>query len=364
MDFDQDYIEKWTKETQKARKKENPEEKKKSLYSLIYHIESKIGEYIEQCEDFIDICVDSKPEENIESIEEKYLVIKYDFKFYKSFVYTFDWDKFLNKSLFGMSNPWSFLMTCVWVCSYFFDRTTRYIDFTPEKELEFEDFLEDYAYINSSNPNVVYEIVPGTLSDEPKEIVECCQGGSYRLYHNVKDSNAFDICYTIQANLYYNGEPILIYRELSTVFQAIFLYIVIKKELNYIDEKLDAEKKVRLSKFEDEDSFDENNTVKKTATSSRRKNEPFYTLIQYPDKDKLLKRLHELIDGKGGKAVAEVLFCAYDIKKYLSDRPTEYQVRQEFSKIKGTWKAIEKYLNSSYLAQLRENNNVVIFFDE
>lgn len=70
----------------------------------------------------------------------------------------------------------------------------------------------------------------------------------------------------------------------------------------------------------------------------------FKGLIQYEDKDKLLKRLHALIDGNSGKRVGLVLNRAY-YDKLISHIPTQEEFKSEF-KLIGSWQAIHKYTSN------------------
>lgn len=67
----------------------------------------------------------------------------------------------------------------------------------------------------------------------------------------------------------------------------------------------------------------------------------FRGLIQYEDKEKLLKRLHSLIDGNKGKRVGLVLNRAY-FDKLITAIPTQGEFKSEFELI-GTWQGIYKY---------------------
>ena len=86
----------------------------------------------------------------------------------------------------------------------------------------------------------------------------------------------------------------------------------------------------------------------------------FRDIIQYPDKDKLLERLHELIDGKGGADVGAVLLNAYSIKPYLTGKPTQAEFKSEFE-LRGTWQAISNYMNENSEKALAKANRIVIF---
>lgn len=68
----------------------------------------------------------------------------------------------------------------------------------------------------------------------------------------------------------------------------------------------------------------------------------FRDIIQYQDKEKLLERLHCLIDGKGGKDVGVVLVRAKYIDHYLTRYPYKKEFESEF-KFVGSWSGISNY---------------------
>ena len=68
----------------------------------------------------------------------------------------------------------------------------------------------------------------------------------------------------------------------------------------------------------------------------------FADIVQYHDKEQLIKRLHELIDGKGGADVGSVLFKASE-DRLLTRVPTQAEFKSEFTLI-GGWSAIHNYM--------------------
>ncbi|WP_281696051.1 hypothetical protein [Bacteroides clarus] len=79
----------------------------------------------------------------------------------------------------------------------------------------------------------------------------------------------------------------------------------------------------------------------------------FRNIIQYEDKEKLLNRLHFLIDGKRGADVGAILLQA-KVEGYLMRTPNRAEFENEFGKLtddenstaKSKWEAIRKYLDS------------------
>lgn len=88
-------------------------------------------------------------------------------------------------------------------------------------------------------------------------------------------------------------------------------------------------------------------------------NRCFRNIIQYENKEKLLKRLHSLIDGKWGADVGSVLLSAR-LNNYLTRNPTQAEFKSEFELI-GTWSAITNYMNDNNQNALDRANKIVIF---
>lgn len=85
----------------------------------------------------------------------------------------------------------------------------------------------------------------------------------------------------------------------------------------------------------------------------------FRNIIQYEDKDRLLNRLHELIDGKSGAGVGAVLLKAKK-EGHLTKCPNEKEYVSEFTLV-GSWAAIKKYLNPNTPTAESNADNIVIF---
>lgn len=86
----------------------------------------------------------------------------------------------------------------------------------------------------------------------------------------------------------------------------------------------------------------------------------FSDIIQYPDKEKLLKRLHELIDGKSGADVGCVILAA-KLNNYIIRNPKRKEFESEFEII-GSWTAITNYFSESNNALDRANK--IVLFEE
>ena len=88
----------------------------------------------------------------------------------------------------------------------------------------------------------------------------------------------------------------------------------------------------------------------------------FHHLILHPEPKKLLRRLHQLIDGKSGAAVGAVLLHA-QLKGYLSKVPTRAQFESEFT-LNGGWNAIQNYMNDNNEKAWFKANKIIIFKGE
>lgn len=102
-----------------------------------------------------------------------------------------------------------------------------------------------------------------------------------------------------------------------------------------------------------------NGTKTAKKKNSTKKQPKFSDIIQYEDKDKLLKRLHELIDGKSGADVGAVLLKALQ-EKFITRRPYQGEFESEFQLI-GSWGAISNYMDGESNKAILKAENIVIF---
>lgn len=85
----------------------------------------------------------------------------------------------------------------------------------------------------------------------------------------------------------------------------------------------------------------------------------FHQIIQCEEPQKLLDRLHHLIDGRKGADVGCVLLkCVQD--GYLTRKPKQKEFESEFTLI-GGWKAIHNYMNDNDENALDRANRIIIF---
>ena len=93
--------------------------------------------------------------------------------------------------------------------------------------------------------------------------------------------------------------------------------------------------------------------------NEKKKASNFSDIIQYEDKERLLKRLHELIDGRGGADVGSVILQAW-LTNLITRKPTRKEFESEF-KTRGCWTAIYKYLDDNNQNALDRANRIVFF---
>lgn len=84
----------------------------------------------------------------------------------------------------------------------------------------------------------------------------------------------------------------------------------------------------------------------------------FRNIIQYEDKEKLLRRFHELIDGRSGADVGAVLLNAR-MNNLLTRNPTRNEFESEF-KLIGSWSAISNYMSDNNTNALDRANKIII----
>lgn len=125
---------------------------------------------------------------------------------------------------------------------------------------------------------------------------------------------------------------------------------------------IDEQKRARLQEAlsQVEDQIEHQQQVPTTATrTTKTRDKTFSDLIQYRDKEALLKRLHFLIDGKSGADVGAVLLKAQQ-QGYLTECPTKAEYESEFSLV-GSWQAIHNYMNPGNSNALVKANKIIIF---
>lgn len=94
-------------------------------------------------------------------------------------------------------------------------------------------------------------------------------------------------------------------------------------------------------------------------TALKDKQQTFKSIIQSDDKEKLLERLHYLIDNKGGAEAGAVILKAF-IDGHLTQTPTRGMYESEFTLI-GTWQGVHNYMSDNSAKALDKANKIIIF---
>ena len=113
----------------------------------------------------------------------------------------------------------------------------------------------------------------------------------------------------------------------------------------------------------EQEKVTESSSITRKKSTRKKKIYNFSDIIQYHDKQKLLDRLHFLIDGKGGAQVGAVILKA-KVEGYLSDNPVKKAFYKEFPNTTGTWQAIHNYFDESDNKCLAKARGVIIFDDK
>ena len=101
-----------------------------------------------------------------------------------------------------------------------------------------------------------------------------------------------------------------------------------------------------------EPNSDEQKSAKSICASSINTTKSIYNIIQCEDKEAFVKRLHTLIEGKGGKAVAVVFYRALE-EGYITKYPSQGIYESEFGVIgKSKWEAIRKHFDKGQSADM------------
>lgn len=85
----------------------------------------------------------------------------------------------------------------------------------------------------------------------------------------------------------------------------------------------------------------------------------FYDIVQHDNPEKLVERLHQLIDGRKGADVGCVLLkCMLD--GLIIRKPKQKEFESEFTLI-GGWTSIHKYMDDNNENALDRANKIIIF---
>ena len=129
-------------------------------------------------------------------------------------------------------------------------------------------------------------------------------------------------------------------------------------EANYLAETYCLDKKAGeiLSLFLNDSNVSESKEDKPTAQRAK----SIYNIIQCENKDRFVKRLHILIDGKQGKDIAVVLIRA-KIDGLITRYPTKGELDSEFD-WHGSWQSIDKVLQRDWDNGVLDAANAIRFY--
>lgn len=226
-------------------------------------------------------------------------------------------------------------------------------------EVKKEDL--DYAkeLLGSIDVNIIVEEVEGYMSLDKKKNQEAfniwkakmAKGLCLLVVFDETPEQAFD-------SLYFLGK--IYYRETWTPDEFCrYIATTIKKKIVALQDGV----KELIEDYGIEDIIKEKKTS--SGDNGKRCACSFSDIIQYPDKKKLLQRLHELIDNVSGAAIGSVIYRACHIDHYLTREPKYGEYIQEFGEItKGKWQAIYNYFHfDDDNNKMAKASNIVIFYD-
>lgn len=140
---------------------------------------------------------------------------------------------------------------------------------------------------------------------------------------------------------------------------AIFLKSKFENLINEVKSLADTYGIMIEDNFSDDTEDSNMFVIKPKPVSGKPKEVSFSEIIQYSDKDKLLKRFHELIDGRGGSDVGCVFLRALQ-ENLITRLPTQKEYESEFER-NGSWSAIHNYMSDKNLNALDRANRIVFF---
>lgn len=222
------------------------------------------------------------------------------------------------------------------------------------------DIADLSSYLNKvSDKEITNSIIPN-LSDNIKKNIEYFNQYIYdiKAYNfTIDDIDILDLLIN-KDRAYFALYPTLISVKLND--KEWSKYSVLCSKIQETTYHLIKQRNELIAK---EDFQKNNNSKHKEVIPSLKEKEKgatsFRSIIQYKDPDKLLNRLHQLIDKRSGADVGCVLLKAYQ-DNYIGRKPTKIEFKSEFELI-GSWTAITNYLNENSLKALARANRVVIF---
>lgn len=273
----------------------------------------------------------------------------------------------------------------------FKDKVQGCYDFHPEGKLSGGDYVIKLMITTppESRPALLFLILQEALKECDEEYTRY-----NRILETLSNKNpvdgAYDLYMTLSMRVEYSltelsGFIVFLLRDVPKAFNVPLNEKIVKQELNgkpgFGDDYGTLQKVDNMFLRVYSETLREQNKQPGAPSTKKQLGKPaakrghkkrtgnFRALIQYgnseADKDKLLKRLHYLIDGKSGIDVGSVLLNAWNIKGYLTKKPGKGDYESEFGPIDtNKWKAIAKYLDEGNNNALSRANQIILFPEE
>ena len=214
------------------------------------------------------------------------------------------------------------------------------------------DELETFLTCNKERDRKIYDVWANKLKGElvylctldnflsdGEKLEEKCEA-FWHEYRIVEKENVSDFLFMMAISLEYR------FKRLQSLIESLTRTYGLSNDTDFIVGL--------IRKMPEESDMDEKQSVIK-----RSKSISFSDIIQYHDKERLLKRFHELIDGRKGADAGSVILKAL-IEKYITRLPKQKEYELEFGII-GSWSAIHNYMNENSLNALERARKIVIF---
>lgn len=220
------------------------------------------------------------------------------------------------------------------------------------KEVKDEDLESAQKLLENVDKNAIVAELEENLGYDIKQNIAV-----FNIWHKLMNKSlCWLLVFSENGRLTFDHLPFIVKRQMNEPwtpdeFCQYFALLVIR-EIRSVQEGVGRLKEIYC--FENDDK---NRIAMPIRT--KKNTHTFSDIIQYEDKDRLLKRLHELIDGKGGADVGSVILQAW-LTNLITRKPTRREFESEF-KTTGSWTAIYKYFDDNNQNALDRANRIVFF---
>lgn len=229
------------------------------------------------------------------------------------------------------------------------DRETTYKLLCSMNPEDVVDELETYMSCNKERDRKIYDVWANKLKGElvylctldnflsnGDKLEEKCEA-LWNEYRIVEKENVSDFLFMMAISLEY------IFKRLQSLIESLTRTYGLSNDTDFIS---------RLMR-KMPDLNEKKPIVNKTNKSD------FADIIQYEDKERLLKRFHDLVDGRKGADVGCVFLRAW-YEHLITRFPTRKEFEAEFTLI-GSWSAIHNYMSDNNQNALDRANKIVFF---